>query len=371
MQKEMKNIFGMSLQEIEAEFLAAGMQRFRAGQVFDWMYKKNVTSFQSMTNLGQGLRESLAQHYSISHPVIEKSTESADGTKKFLLKTSDGYFIESVLIPAETDEDSKLNKRLTLCISTQVGCPLDCKFCATGSMNMMRNLSAGEIAGQYYGIQAESGEAITNMVYMGMGEPLLNYDAVMASIDLLTDKKGLGISASRITVSTAGIVPGILRMADEKRKVKLAISLHSCDEKTREALMPITRKYGLAEIKSAIDYYYQATRSPITYEYILFDGLNDTDVDLGKLVKLSRRVASKVNIIPFHPINAAYPDGIPMDLKASPESRMEQFAQKLRDDKVTVMFRSSSGKDINAACGQLAVQNSKEKKSTEHDSASI
>ncbi len=363
------NIFGMNLEELGILCAENGMERFRAGQIFEWMYGRGAVSFEEMTNLSLGLRAALQGKYAIRRPVPERSATSADGTTKYLFQLEDGKQIESVLIPSEPVDDDEggepaTARRLTLCVSTQAGCALDCKFCATGSMKLLRNLTPGEIAGQFMEAQSASAAPITNIVYMGMGEPLMNYGAVMQSIEIISNEKGAAISPNRITISTAGIVPAIKRMADEQRRNKLAISLHSCDNEVRTRLMPITRKYNLKSLLDAAEYYYARTRKRVTFEYILFEGVNDKPADIRNLVKLTRRIPSKVNIIPFHPIDAAFPGGVPLALNAVSPERMERFAQDLRAAGVTVMFRSSSGKDINAACGQLAVATSREKKVT-------
>jgi 23S rRNA (adenine2503-C2)-methyltransferase len=351
-----QNLFGLTQDELEEAFAELGLERYRAEQAVYWLYNRVVSSFDEMTNLRKDLRAVLNERYAIRRPVISRISESSDGTKKYLLQTEDGLYFESVLIPSEHAGDAGESKRLTLCLSTQVGCPLDCRFCATGSMKLERNLSPGEIAGQYLEVQASLTDRITNLVYMGMGEPLLNYDSVMKSVEIITHEKTCGVGANRITISTAGIIPAIKRMADERRKVKLAVSLHSCDDETRRALMPITKTYPLSELLDSAEYYYKQTRKRITYEYILFDGVNDTPEDLKRLVKVARRVPGKVNIIPFHSIETAYPEGIPLGLKPSTPGRVEAFASGLREANVTVMFRTSSGKDIDAACGQLAVR---------------
>jgi 23S rRNA (adenine2503-C2)-methyltransferase len=199
-------------------------------------------------------------------------------------------------------------------------------------------------------------QRITNLVFMGMGEPMLNYDNVMRAVEILTHEKAAGIAASHITLSTAGLATEIRRLADEGQKIKLAVSLHATTDDLRLRLMPINKKYPLSEIMDAVEYYYRVTRKPVTYEYILFDGLNDGDDDIRRLVRLTRRVPSKINIIPFHPITSAYPEGLPLQLQPTPRDRIERFAAKLRQEQVTVMLRSSSGRDIDAACGQLAVR---------------
>lgn len=349
------NIFGKTLAELREEFNSIGLERFRAAQVFYWLYNRGAESFDEMTNLPKLLRKKLAYHFNVTHPKMEIEQESADGTRKFLFSLSDGRKIESVLIPSESADDST-PKRLTLCISTQVGCPLNCMFCATASMKLKRNLTVGEILGQYIAVRKLSSKRITNLVYMGMGEPMLNYDATMTSIDLITHETTCGVGSQHITVSTAGIVDGIVRMADERRKGKLAISLHATTDELRDKLMPINRKHPVQELVSAAEYYYRKTRRRITFEYILFDGLNDTPDDARRLAKLCKRIPSKVNIIPFHSITSAFPDGLPMDLRPSPFERIARFATRLREQNITVMLRSSSGQDIDAACGQLAVK---------------
>ena len=345
----------MTLEELRAAFLDRGYQAYRAEQVFHWMYHRGLDEFSSFANLPKDLRQELGKHFQIQHPTLTKEQRSVDGTRKMLFQLSDGRNIETVLIPSES-EDQGVPKRLTLCVSTQIGCPLDCHFCATASMKLKRNLTAGEIVGQYLAARAISEQRISNMVYMGMGEPLLNYDSVMRSIEIITHEKTDGVGAGHITVSTAGLVDGIRRLADEQRKVKLAISLHATTDEVRERLMPINKKYPLSRIFDAAEYYYRKTRRSITYEYILFDGINDRQEDVQRLTRLTRRIPSKVNIIPFHTIESAYPDGVPLGLRPTPRKRIEEFASQLRANGVTVMLRSSSGKDIDAACGQLAVR---------------
>ena len=349
------NLFGKTLPELEAESVSAGLPRFRGEQLFYWLYNRGATDFDTFDNLPKMLRSTLADAYDIVRPKITDEQRSADGTRKFLFELPDGRNVETVLIPSESEEAGE-PRRLTICVSTQVGCPLDCRFCATASMKLKRNLTAGEIVGQYLEVQKAIERRITNLVFMGMGEPMLNYDEVMKSVDIMTHEKTGGLAHSHITLSTAGLVDGIRRMADEGRKIKLAISLHATTDELRRRLMPINRKWPLREILDAAEHYYRSTKRRITYEYILFDGINDREEDIRRLVKLTRRVPSKINIIPFHPVDSAWPDGPPMQLAATPRSRIEEFAKRLREEHVTVMLRSSSGQDIDAACGQLAVR---------------
>jgi len=360
------NLKGLTLQELEDFALSIGEKKFRGKQLFDWLYTKEVTSFSEMSSLAKILQDKLSELSAIDSIRIVKVQKSSDGTQKFLFELEDGKNIESVLIPSKiafenSDADSEeRQKRLTLCISTQVGCPLDCKFCATGTMGFIRNLMTGEIIDQILQVKKYSGKRITNLVYMGMGEPMLNYDNVMKSIEIITT--GMGIAAKHITVSTVGLVSQIRKMADENRKVKLAISLHSLNQSVREKFMPIAKKYTLPEIIDSLQYYYRKMKRRPTFEYILFDGVNDRDEDIKQLIKLSKKIPSKVNIIPFHNIEFAHPTGFALQLRPTPKLQVEEFVRKLRESHVTVFVRSSAGEDIDAACGQLAVKSARSKK---------
>lgn len=354
------NLKGLTLQELEEFALSIGEKKFRGKQLFDWLYTKEASSFEEMSSFSKSLREKLATIASIESNTIVSTQESHDGTRKFLLELKDGREIETVLIPprtafsgSEAGEEEE-QKRLTLCVSTQVGCPLDCKFCATGTMGFHRNLTAGEIIDQILQVKKQTGKRITNLVYMGMGEPLLNYTNVMNSFSIITT--GLGIAAIHITLSTAGLIPQIRQLADENRKIKLAISLHTLDQGLREKLMPIATKYTLTELIGALQYYYRKIKRRPTFEYILFDGINDRDEDIKHLVRLSKQIPCKINIIPFHDIGFAQPKGVEIALRPTPPVKIEEFVQRLRHSHVTVFVRSSAGEDIDAACGQLAVK---------------
>ena len=310
-----------------------------------------------MTNFSQSLRERLKEAAAVQQlAIVDRQQSASDGTIKFLFALSDGMKIESVLIPPRK-ESVDAEKRLTLCISTQVGCPLDCKFCATATMGFNRNLTAGEIVDQVLTAQSMSEKPITNIVYMGMGEPMLNYDNVMTSIDILSSDIGMGISPRRITVSTAGYADQIKRMADEGRKPKLALSLHSLDNEIRSRLMPITKKFPVEELLDALEYYCHRTRKNVMFEYILFDGINDGDDDVRKIIKASKRFPCRVNVIPFHSIGFTNPHGISATLKGSSQEKITRFTKKLRDADIPVFIRHSAGEEIDAACGQLAVKN--------------
>ncbi len=356
MQAEKKSIKGLSLKELQEFVESLGEKNYRAAQLFSWIYAKGAGSFDEMTDVSRDFRDVLAGAARLNNLELErKSVSPTDGTTKFLFRLHDGLMIEGVLIPPEkSSPDSET--RLTLCVSTQVGCPLDCKFCATGTMGFLRNLTAGEIVDQVIQAQRQAERRITNLVYMGMGEPMLNYDEVMKSVDILNDDRALNIGARHITISTAGYADRIRQMADEDRKMKLALSLHSLDNEKRARLMPLTKKFTVEELIQALEYYYRKTRRRPTFEYILFDGFNDTGEDIKHFIKLSRRIPCKVNIIPFHSIAFTGLSGFGATLKPTPLAQMERFAQALRDANITVMVRGSAGEDIEAACGQLAVE---------------
>ncbi len=353
-----KNLKGLDLPELQKFVEELGEKKYRAVQLYGWLYAKSAQSFDEMTDISKEFRAVLASVASISNLQLVTKNISKDGTTKFLFGLEDGLAIESVLIPS-AKKTSEEDKRLTLCVSTQVGCPLDCKFCATGAMGFARNLNSGEIIDQVIQAQQNSKKRITNLVYMGMGEPFLNYENVMKSIDVINDGRGLNIGARHITISTAGYVDKIRQLADEKRPVKLALSLHSLDNEKRTKLMPITKKFPVDTLIDALDYYYQKKRSRPTFEYILFDGFNDTPADIKAFKQLSKRIPCKVNLIPFHSISFINPSGIGVLLKPTPAQNIEVFANALREAGITVMVRSSYGQDIQAACGQLAVIESK------------
>lgn len=357
-----QTIKGLSLKELQEFVESLGEKRYRGSQLFSWVYAKGAQSFDEMTDLSKEFRAVLRGSAVLDNlELVRKGVSPADGTTKFLFRLYDGVMIESVLIPPEQESPAS-EKRLTLCVSTQVGCPLDCKFCATGTMGFHRNLTAGEIVDQVIQAQRHADRRITNLVYMGMGEPMLNYDEVMKSVDIVTDDRSLNIGARHITISTAGYADKIRQVADENRKVKVALSLHSLNNEKRTELMPITKKCSVDDLIDALEYYYRKTRRRPTFEYIPFDRFNDTDDDIKRFVKLSKRIPCKVNIIPFHSIAFTGPSGLAATLKPTPRSRMEQFAQALRDANITVMIRSSAGEDIEAACGQLAVEEEGPKK---------
>lgn len=358
------NLKGLSLEELKSFSLSLGEKSFRGKQLFDWLYNKRVDSIDSMYTLSKTIREKLRNKvYIFNLKTVSKKKSLLDDTTKFLFELEDGKQVESVLIPPRTafdDREAKNldeQKRLTVCVSTQVGCPLDCVFCATGKMGYKRNLTAGEIVDQVIQIEKYVNKKITNVVLMGMGEPLLNYNNVIKAIRILIE--GLNIAARRITLSTVGLPEGIVKLANENLKIKLAISLHSMKDDVRSRIIPLNKKYNLEKLLEAVRYYYKKTRLRVTFEYILFEGLNDTDEDVKMLTKLSRAIPCKINLISYHSIAFADEVGYASKLKAVTWDKMEMFAQKLREKNITVFIRSNSGEDITAACGQLAIKSGK------------
>lgn len=353
-------IKGLTLEELGEYFITRGEKKFRGEQVFKWMYNDLVTDFDAMLNLPVSLRSKLSSEANVDTlEFLDAETSPATGTKKFISQTSEKNKIESVIIPEESIfvDGKQKKKRTTLCISTQVGCPLDCRFCATGLMGYKKNLTPGEIFDQYTLAARDYGKAnITNIVYMGMGEPLLNIKATINSLKIFTDKLTTGINRKRITVSTAGIAPKIKELADTGLDVKLALSLHSCFEDMRTKIMPVNKKYSLKENIEAIKYYSNRTKTRITFEYVMLKGINDRTEDINGLVKLCSEVDSKINIIPFNSLKHMNPGGFAGELVPTSRNKIDIFAKKLREKNISVFVRNTQGDDISAACGQLAVK---------------
>jgi 23S rRNA (adenine2503-C2)-methyltransferase len=340
----MKNLREISLPELETMMAQMGEPKFRAKQIHEWVWQKFAADIQDMTNLPKALREKLAGEFFIPKVKMHHSQYSSDGTIKNRLQLHDGYFVESVLIPAE--------KRMTACVSSQVGCSLSCKFCATGYMARKRNLDFDEIVDEVTLLNELSikhyNKNLSNIVFMGMGEPLLNYKNMMMAIERITSPEGLGMSPKRITVSTAGVAKMIKQLGDDKVRFKLALSLHAPTDKKRNEIMPINETNNLAALIEALNYFYKETGNEITFEYILFKNFNDSQRDAEDLVKLYRQVpADLINIIEYNPIDAA-------KFEKPDEETTEQFMEFLTAHKVNVRLRRSRGKDIDAACGQLA-----------------
>ena len=338
--ERLPNLFGLSREELAVTLAPLIDRSYTAGQIFHWLYARRVTEFGAMTDLPDSLRRLLAERFRIAWPAIKEVGRSTDGSKKYLLNLEDGGEIEAVYIV--------YGSRITLCLSSQIGCPLDCRFCLTGRMGLLRNLSAGEIAGQVAAITRDSAIDIAQarIVFMGMGEPLNNYDAVLQAFRLLVDPKGFDIAPRRVTLSTAGLVPGIERLATENPRPRLAISLASPDDAKRTELMPINRKYDLARLMEACRRFPLGPREKITFEHVLIDRINDDPGDARKIARLLRGVRAKVNVIPY---NEAGVEGF-----ATPASgRVAAFREALWVHGIPATVRWSKGRDIGAACGQL------------------
>lgn len=338
---------GKTVKELEEFVISLGEPKFRGKQIFQWVNNTRAKDFSEMLNLPKLFREKLAETATLEAlSVVDRIQSPSEGTVKLLFKTAGGNVIESVIIPEE--------KRVTLCLSTQVGCPLDCQFCATGLMGYKKNLTPGEIVEQYHLANELNDRPITNIVYMGMGEPLLNYEATLRSLEIFSQEMTTGISHKKITVSTAGIVPRIYDLSGSGKKYKLALSLHSCFEDIRTKIMPINSKYSLKDNLKALKHYAELTDTRITFEYVMLKGVNDRDEDIQALAKVCRMMPSKVNIIPFNSLQHMNPSGYAAELIPSSSARIEEFATRLRDNYITVMVRNTQGSDIAAACGQLA-----------------
>lgn len=348
------NIKDYSISVLQDFLRLNNFEKFRASQIFTHIYKNRLESFSDFFLLPSELRNFLEQNFYIKSMFAENIQNSNDGTTKFLFRLVDNSAIESVLIPSETtDEDPKL-KRLTLCVSSQVGCALNCSFCATGKLGFTRNLNPSEIVDQVLLAESLSGKRISNIVFMGMGEPLHNLENVQKAIDILSNSVANVINRKKITISTAGIVPKIFELSEIPKPVKLAISLHSTTNGIRQKIMPLAKKWDVKSLRQSIEHYYRKTGIPITYEYILFDELNNSFEDAKRLAKFARTVPSKVNIIPFHDISFVNPSGFARELKPASKEQILQFVHHLKSFGVNVYVRTSSGVDIDAACGQLA-----------------
>jgi 23S rRNA (adenine2503-C2)-methyltransferase len=342
---KLTDIRSLSLEQLTSALVLMGERPFRAKQVYEWLWKKGARNFDEMTNISLSLREQLKTQFSFPVMTLDKQQRSLDGTIKNRFRLYDGHLIESVLIPVESDD------RFTVCVSSQVGCSLTCTFCATGRMKRLRNLTAAEIYDQVFLVNEQClevyGKPLTNIVYMGMGEPLLAFNSVVGSIDRITSHTGLHMAPRRLTVSTAGIAKMIRKLADEDTKVNLALSLHAADDKKRNEIMPINETNNLEVIMDSLEYFYAKTKKRIGYEYITFQDFNDTLEDAERLYHLCKRVPCMVNIIEYNPIDNA-------PFRKSTEHRIDDFATYLRDRGIMVTVRRSRGKDIDAACGQLA-----------------
>ena len=346
MEKSRRDIRALSLDELRRFFTSHSLPAFKGNQVYEWLWNKGSRDFLGMTNLSKSHRSLLEEHFVINHIAVDQLQRSDDGTIKNAIRLHDGYLVESVLIPTDT--------RSTACVSSQVGCSLDCHFCATAKLKRMRNLNPDEIYDQVVEIDKQSqlyyNRPLTNIVFMGMGEPLMNYKNTLTAIDKITSPNGLGMSPKRITVSTSGITKIIREISDYKPKFKLAVSLHSAIEEKRNQLMPFTKYFPLDQLLKSLSYWYEKTKSQITFEVVVWKGINDKQVDIDALINYCKQVPSKVNLIEYNSIEDD------QFVQAKPEA-ISRYTNALENSRISVTVRRSRGKDINAACGQLANKN--------------
>ena len=338
-----KDIRSLSLEQLESFFDSIGEQSFRAKQLYNCLWKKSMFSFLEMTNLPLKTRQILKKNFVINKISVDFQQKSKDGTIKNSIKLHDGYVVESVLIPTE--------KRTTACVSSQVGCSLDCSFCATSLLKRMRNLNPDEIFDQVVALNKQSLAyyklPLTNIVFMGMGEPLMNYKNVNLAIKKIIEPQGLGMSPKRIILSTSGIPKMIKKLADDDVKYGLAISLHSANQSIREQIMPFTKKFPIDELLNSLQYWYKKTKNPVTFEYVVWEGINDKSEDINSLIEFCRKIPSKVNLIEYNSIGN-------LDFIQASKSKIINYKKALEKANITVTVRSSRGEDIDAACGQLA-----------------
>jgi 23S rRNA (adenine2503-C2)-methyltransferase len=345
-ESQKKDIRKYSLAELEEFFVAQGEKKFRAKQVYEWLWNKSLKNFDDMSNISLSTREMLKANFAINHIHVDLMQHSNDGTIKNAVKLYDEKIVESVLIPT--------TKRITACVSSQVGCSLDCNFCATARLKRMRNLNPDEIYDQVVAIKEEAEtyfqRPLTNIVFMGMGEPLLNYANVIAAIDKITSPEGLGMAPRRITLSTVGITKMIRKMADDEVKFNLAISLHSAINETRSRLMPINDSNSVEDLGEALKYWYQKTKKKVTYEYVIWDGINDDERHAKALAKFCKLIPSKVNLIQYNPIDEG-------EFRQAKPEAVQMYVRILEQHGIIAKVRKSRGQDIDAACGQLANKN--------------
>ena len=343
MQIEKKDIRSLSKEQLRNFFIANGDQAFRGNQVYEWLWSKGAHTFEDMSNVAKATRKMLEDNFVINHIKVDTMQRSEDGTVKNAVRLHDGLVVESVLIPTNT--------RTTACVSSQVGCSLDCNFCATARLKRMRNLEPAEIYDQVIAIDRESrlyyNHPLSNIVFMGMGEPLMNYNNVMKAIEMITSNEGLGMSPKRITVSTSGVPKMIRKLADDEVKFKLAVSLHSAIEEIRSRIMPFSASFPLIDLREALEYWYKKTKSKISYEYVVWKDINDNKASIDALVKFCKYVPCKVNLIEYNPID----DG---EFQQASQESINAYIKALEASGIVVKVRRSRGKDIDAACGQLA-----------------
>jgi 23S rRNA (adenine2503-C2)-methyltransferase len=343
MQTTKSDIRSLSKEDLRNFFVANGDKAFRGNQVYEWLWSKGLHRFEEMTNVSKTTRNLLENNFVINHINVDTIQRSDDGTVKNAVRLHDGLVVESVLIPTDT--------RTTACVSSQVGCSLDCNFCATARLKRMRNLEPAEIYDQVIAIDKESrlyyNHPLSNIVFMGMGEPLMNYNNVLKAIEMITSNEGLGMSPKRITLSTSGIPKMIKKLADDEVKFKLAVSLHSAIDEIRNQIMPFTKNFTLSDLRESLEYWYAKTKSKITYEYVVWKGINDDKKSIDALVKFCKFVPCKVNLIEYNAID----DG---NFQQASDESISQYIKALDHAGIVAKVRRSRGKDIDAACGQLA-----------------
>ena len=343
MQIDKKDIRALSKEQLRDFFVANGDQAFRGNQVYEWLWSKGAHAFEDMSNVAKTTRQMLEDNFVINHIKVDTMQRSEDGTVKNAVRLHDGLVVESVLIPTKT--------RTTACVSSQVGCSLDCNFCATARLKRMRNLETAEIYDQVIAIDKESrlyyNHPLSNIVFMGMGEPLMNYNNVMKAIEMITSNEGLGMSPKRITVSTSGVPKMIRKLADDDVKFKLAVSLHSAIDEIRSRIMPFSANFPLLDLRESLEYWYKKTKSKISYEYVVWKDINDNKASIDALVKFCKYVPCKVNLIEYNPID----DG---EFQQASQETINAYIKALESNGIVVKVRRSRGKDIDAACGQLA-----------------
>ena len=341
-QTDLKSLYR---EELAAKLAASGEPPYRADQILQWVYVKQAESFEEMTNLSAALRKKLAAIFELNAVHALKTRNATDTTEKFLFQLRDHSLIETVLISATPGLTSS-SDRHTVCVSTQIGCAYGCKFCASGLNGLKRNLTAAEIVDQVLHVQKLNGEKINNIVVMGMGEPLANYDNLMRALKIINAPWGLGIGARKMTVSTVGLVPRIQQLADDPMQIRLAVSLHGVTDEVRSQIVPVNRKYPLKELLAACDYYVNTKKRTLTFEYVLIDGVNDLLEQAHKLGAIARRLKAKVNLLPYNPV-----EGLPW--KRPERDRCKMFQHTLKQHGIAATLRTEKGADINAACGQL------------------
>jgi 23S rRNA (adenine2503-C2)-methyltransferase len=346
---ENPSIKSLQFDEIEQHLRSLGEKPYRAKQIVSWLYAKRVRSFDEMSDLPQQLRATLAAHFDFADIAKVRVLGSADTTQKFLFRLSDGNLIESVLIPASPAFYGSRSDRRTICISTQVGCAYGCKFCASGLDGWKRNLRADEVVDQVIAVERETGERIDNVVFMGMGEPLANYENLMRAIQILNAPWGIAIGARHITVSTSGLVPQIRKLAEQPLQVRLAISLHGATDEVRSRIMPVNKKYPVSELFDACRYYMSKKKQRITFEYILIADVNDSEEQARELAKRARELEAKVNLIPYNTVED-------LTWTRPAQEKQERFLDVLKQRGVVATLRREKGHDIAAACGQLRLQ---------------